>query len=273
MQFRELQPAVNSHLTLYMLESFGASVKLSSNYAPEDLQVQLWTNALNKFNSEGNWHFVDLAYHPQEAEQIYKFQGSFTPTSPGSYQFTYRVGLKQQPERWQWAGDWQENGYLNIESPLPETIWTQRANYIEVMPHVYVGNFIAASNAAEHGFDAVLNLAGEFLLDFSANTDIAYKHLPLLDGAQHPIGDTAIKEAISWIDRQLQQGKQKVLLNCRAGIGRSGSIGVAYCFYKNPEWSYQQTLDYAWSKKADIYPHHQLQESLKRLFPRENIFN
>ena len=272
-QFQEIHPSINSHLTLYMLETFGASVKLISQYSPDDLRVQLWTNTLNKFNSEGNWHPIELSYQSQESNKhLSSFKGSFTPTSEGDYQFTYRVGLKQQPGQWQWAGKWRENGYLSVEAPSSQMIWTQGPSYVEILPLVYIGNFIAASNATELGFDAVLNLAGEFLLNFPVDTDIVYKQLSLPDGAQHPIPDEVIREAIFWIEKQLQQGKKKVLLNCRAGIGRSGSVGLAYCFYKYPLWSYQKTLDYVWSKKADIYPHKHLQESLERLFPRKNSF-
>ena len=267
-QFQEIQPSINSHLTLYMLETFGASIKLISHYSPQDLRVQLWTNTLNKFNSEGNWHSLDLPYQSQESKYISIFKGSFIPTSEGNYQFTYRVGLKQQPEQWQWAGKFGGNGYLRVEAPSSQMIWTQGPSYVEILPRVYVGNFIAASNATELRFDAVLNLAGEFLLNFPVNTGITYKQLSVLDGAQHPIPDEVLGEAIFWIDKQLLQGKKKVLVNCRAGIGRSGSVGLAYCFYKYPQWSYRQTLDYVWSKKADIYPHKQLQKSLERLFPR-----
>ena len=267
-QFQEIQPSINSHLTLYMLETFGASIKLISQYSPQDLRVQLWTNTLNKFNSEGNWHSLDLPYQSQESKDISIFKGSFIPTSEGNYQFTYRVGLKQQPGQWQWVGKFGENGYLSVEAPYSQMIWTQGPSYVEILPRVYVGNFIAASNATELRFDAVLNLAGEFLLNFPVNTGITYKQLSVLDGAQHPIPDEVLGEAIFWIDKQLLQGKKKVLVNCRAGIGRSGSVGLAYCFYKYPQWSYRQTLDYVWSKKADIYPHKQLQKSLERLFPR-----
>lgn len=94
-----------------------------------------------------------------------------------------------------------------------------------------------------------------------------------MDGAQHPIPDEVLTEAIVWIEKQLQKGKEKVLVNCRSGIGRSGSVGLAYCFYKYPHWSYRQALDYVWSKKADIYPHKNLRESLERLFPREKSIN
>ncbi|MDJ0743749.1 MAG: dual specificity protein phosphatase [Xenococcaceae cyanobacterium MO_167.B27] len=270
MQFQEIYPSLDTHLTLYMLETFGASVKLASEYYPDELEVQLWTNTLNKLNSEGDWHPIELSYQSQESEHSYIFQGSLTPTSQGKYQFTYRVGLKRKPGQWLWAGQWGEKGSLNVEAPSPEMIWTQGASYVEILPRVYVGNFIAASNASELGFDAVLNLAEEFLLNFPEATGIAYKHQPLKDGAQHSIADEILAEAIFWIKQQLHQGKKKVLINCRAGIGRSGSVVLAYCFSQYPHWSYQQALDYVWSKKADIYPHQNLQNSLECLFPRVN---
>ena len=269
MQFKEIHPILNSVVTLYMLETFGASVKLVSTNSPDEICVQLWTNTLNKFNSEGNWYPIDLLYKSTESENTHVFGGSFTPTSKGNYQFTYRVRLKQKSRSWQWAGQYGENGYLSVLPPSPKMNWTQKASYVEIMPSVYVGNFIAASNAAELGFDAVLNLAEEFILDFSVDTGIAYRHIKLKDGAQNPIDDEVISNAIAWIERQLQQRKKKVLVNCRAGIGRSGSILLAYCFYKHPHWSYKRARDYIWSKKADIYPHKHLQTSLERLFERK----
>ncbi len=267
-QIEEIHPPLNSHLTLYMLENFGATVKLSSPYPAQELKVQLWTNALNKFNSEGNWHAIDLTYQTQQSD-AFIFQGSFMPTSEGNYQFTYRIGHKDN-NLWQWAGNFNENGYLNIEPPSPSMTWTQGPSYIEILPHVYVGNFIAACNAEELGIDAVLNLGEELTLTFPVASQITYKKLGALDGAKHPIPEEILSESVSWIDEQIRQGKKKILVHCRAGIGRSGSVSLAYCFYKHPLWSYQQALQYVWSKKPDIYPHKHLQESLERLFPREN---
>lgn len=263
-----LSPPLNSHTTLYMLESFGVTVKLFSQYSATDLRVQIWTNALNKFNSEGNWHGIDLAYQYTEANNILVFQGGFMPTSEGEYQFTYRIGLKDDDSKWRWVGNFQENGYLKIAPPAPEMIWTQGPNFVEFLPHIYVGNFIAASQAQSLGIDAVLNLTSEFTLNFPNDANIAYQQFPLLDGAQHPIPDEVLLKSVRWIDEQLKNGKHKILLHCRAGIGRSGSVSVAYCYYKNPDWSYQQTLDYIWSKKPNVYPHKHLQETLERLFPR-----
>lgn len=267
-QLKDIYPPLNSHLTLYMLETFGASVKLSSQYPAEGLRVQLWTNTFNKLNSEGDWHCIDLSYQFQESKDTFLFQGSFLPTSEGDYQFTYRIGLNTKPNKWQWAGNFQENGYLKIEPPSTSMSWTQEPSWVEILPHVYVGNFIAASQAEKLGIDAILNLGYELTLTFPSDSRIAYKKLGAFDGAQHPLSDEVLLESVRWIDEQIKQGKQKVLVHCRAGIGRSGSVSIAYCFYKHPLWSYQQTLDYIWSKKADIYPHKHLQESLERLFPK-----
>ena len=266
-QIKDVNPSINSYITLYMLENFGANIKLTSQYPPQYLRVQIWTNALTKHNSEGNWHAIDCSSQSKEAEHTYIFQGGFMPTSEGFYEFAYRVGLEDD-DRWQWLGQFKQNGSLKVEPPSPAMKWTQGPSYVEFLPHVYVGNFIAASQAEQLGIDAVLNLATEFNLTFSSDANIISKKIGLLDGAQHPISDELLLEAVTWIDEQVTNRKKKVLINCRAGIGRSGSTSIAYCYYKHPDWSYQQTLDYIWSKKPDIYPHKYLQESLERLFPR-----
>jgi hypothetical protein len=271
LQLVEMNPSIWEQRSLYMLEFFGASVTVSSSHPAEQLQVQLWTNALNKFNSEGDWHAIDLRYQRQDENGNWVFEGGFRPTSEGNYAFTYRAALYSESPEWQWAGEFGQNGQLSVKVPSPRDRWTQGANYVEILPHVYVGNFIAASQAQELGIDAVLNLAAELTLSHPIESGFAYKKLGTLDGAQHPISDKILLESVQWIEEQLQQGKQKILIHCRAGIGRSGSVGVAYCFLKNPDWSYDQTLQYIWSKKADIYPHRNLQDSLEQLFPRSSV--
>lgn len=267
-QFVEMQPSIGEHRSLYMLEFFGTVVALSSSYPAEHLKVQLWTNALNKFNSEGDWHAIDLVYQQQDANGNLVFEGGFRPTSEGEYEFTYRATLHTGTQNWQWAGQYGQNGYLSIKLPSPNDHWAQGASYVEVLPHIYVGNFIAASQAEELGIDAILNLAAELTLSHPIESGITYKKMGTLDGAQHPISDQLLLDSVQWIEEQLQLGLQRILIHCRAGIGRSGSVGLAYCFFKHPHWNYDQTLQYIWSKKADIYPHRNLQDSLERLFPR-----
>ena len=73
-QFQDIYPGLGSHITLYMLESFGSIVKLKSPYPAQEIQVQIWTNTLNKFNSEGLWSAINLDYQTQEEPDIYIFQ-------------------------------------------------------------------------------------------------------------------------------------------------------------------------------------------------------
>lgn len=267
-QFVDMQPSIWERRSLYMLEFFGVAVVLSSSYPPEHLQVQLWTNALNKFNNEGDWHAIDLVYQRQDTNGNLVFEGGFRPTSKGNYEFTYRATPDAGNPKWQWTGGFGQNGQLSIKLPSLSDRWTQGANYVEILPRVYVGNFIAASQAEELGIDAVLNLAAELTLFHPIESCITYRKMGTLDAAQNPISDQILLESVLWIEEQLQHGKQKILIHCRAGMGRSGSVGIAYCFFKHPHWNYDQTLQYIWSKKADIYPHRNLQDSLERLFPR-----
>lgn len=103
--------------------------------------------------------------------------------------------------------------------------------------------------------------------DLSHHPKLKYKKIPIGDGAHHIIDDKIVEESIIWIRERLREGC-KVLIMCRAGIGRSGSIGIAYLYSSHPDWTYKQTLDYIWSIKSDIYPHKGLQSSLEKLYPR-----
>jgi hypothetical protein len=254
-----------------MLEIFGASLVVSSLRPSEpvsfdSLQVELWTNLVTRQNPEGNWHPVALAL-VQQGDGKARFEGGIQATSDGSFQFTYRYALQGNPETWHWFGTPWNNGHITILPPTADMAWTQGPQFAEVWPGVYVGNFIAAAAAAELGFGAVLNMAEELTPTFEPKDDIAYQKLPCRDGAIHPISSEFLRRGVNWIDAQRAEAR-KVLIHCRAGIGRSGSLGVAYCFAQNPDWTYQQTLEHVWGKKPDIYPHSQLQPRLENLFPR-----
>lgn len=262
-----VSPALNQGVSRYMLETVGISISLHSPYPVADLQVQAWTNLPTRFNSEGIWQAVDIPYVETTVSGAHVFQGSLQPTSSGSFGLTYRIRRRSQPSQVQWMGGVGDNVELQIAAPDPQADWTQRPNHVEVMPGVYVGNFMAATQAETLGLNAVLNMAAELNPTFATGSDVAYQKLSCTDGAQHPIPPEHIQAAITWIEAQISQGR-RILIHCRAGIGRSGSIGVAYCYHRNRHWNYEQTLDYIWSKKPDIYPHRQLQASLEQLFPR-----
>lgn len=144
---------------------------------------------------------------------------------------TDRIGLNHG-NQWQWEGKFQENGYLQVEPPSLSLSWTQGASCVEVCPNVYVGNFIAASQASELGVDAVLNLASELSLTSPFNSSFVYNKLGALDGAKHTIPDKILLESVDWIEQKIKQGTKKILVNCRAGIGRIGSVALPIIFTK-----------------------------------------
>jgi len=110
-------------------------------------------------------------------------------------------------------------------------------------------------------------MAEELNLTYPETTPIDYKKIGLPDGAHNPIPPEKILEAVLWVQQKLKEEK-RVIVNCRAGIGRSGSVGIAYLYLTHPDWSYDRTLEFAWSRKSNIYPHEHLKETLESLFPR-----
>jgi len=169
---------------------------------------------------------------------------------------------------WKWAGNYGMNGRLHVNPPSDSMPWTKGPQYSEIMKNLYIGNFIAATQADSLGFKALLNLAKE--LDINPPPSVGhYKKISLEDGAQQVIDESVLKEAILWIENKLIHGNAKTLLFCRAGLGRSGSIAIAYLFYSHPEWNYTQTLEAIWKIKSDIFPHKDLQMVLERLYPRK----
>ncbi|MEM6839412.1 MAG: dual specificity protein phosphatase [Cyanobacteria bacterium P01_C01_bin.120] len=264
----EAVPSLGKTLERYMLETISLSLHLQTGSAPSDYSVQAWTNMPTRLHSADTWYAIDIPYVQTTEHGHHQFTVALQSISPGDFELTYRMHHRDRPDVIQWLGHAYNNIHLQIAPPSGDMDWTQGPNHVEIMPGVYVGNFIAASQAAALGFDAVLNMAEELDVALPANGAIAYCKLGCRDGARYPISEEYIEAAIAWIDQQQAQGKRQILVHCRAGIGRSGSIGVAYCFRHRPNWSYQQTLNYVWSRKPDIYPHSQLQSSLEQLFPR-----
>ena len=247
----EIHPPLGSSHTLYMLEPCNIMVRVSTNFPPQNLVAEIWTNTIDKISPDGEWHSVPMHLNSHAQKSPLEFLGTFLPTDQGVFAYTLRIGMREnqnQPSfKWQWGGAYGHNSFLTVLPPSPEMQWTQGPQYAKIAPGVFVGNFIAASKAQELGFNSVLNMAKELNITFPKNTAIAYKKIAVDDGAHHPISRKKILEAVSWIQQQVEKG-QSVCINCRAGIGRSGSIGIAYLYATHPEWSYSDTLEAAWEK-------------------------
>ncbi|MGE4470342.1 MAG: dual specificity protein phosphatase family protein [Desulfovibrio sp.] len=79
----------------------------------------------------------------------------------------------------------------------------------------------------EQGVDAILNLCGEFcdLHDIEARHGFEVYYLPLPDEEAPELAE--LEKALEWLDESIYLGK-RVLIHCRHGIGRTGTVLNAY---------------------------------------------
>jgi Fe-S-cluster containining protein len=79
----------------------------------------------------------------------------------------------------------------------------------------------------EQGVDAILNLCGEFcdLHDIESDAGFEVHYLPLDDEEAPNLIE--LEKALAWLDEAIYLGK-KVLIHCRHGIGRTGTVLNAY---------------------------------------------
>ena len=79
----------------------------------------------------------------------------------------------------------------------------------------------------EEGVCAILNLCGEFcdLHDIECAAGFEVYHMPLADEEAPELAE--LEKALAWLDEAIYLGK-KVLIHCRHGIGRTGTVLNAY---------------------------------------------
>src|SRR5439155_18148230 len=131
------------------------------------------------------------------------------------------------------AGEWP------VAEPIDFATWTHGPMITEIEPGLFIGNAAAAANPAvpagarlglleRLGIRAVLNAAEE--RDTSPalrDSWIEYHSIPFTDSISIPMAEEKVREALRWIHERVKVDKP-VLVHCHAGIGRSGSLVVAY---------------------------------------------
>jgi hypothetical protein len=85
----------------------------------------------------------------------------------------------------------------------------------------------ALDSLREQGIGAILNLCGEFcdLHDIESQGGFEVYYLPIPDEEAPDLA--ALEKALAWLDEAVYLGK-KVLIHCRHGIGRTGTVLNAY---------------------------------------------
>ncbi len=90
------------------------------------------------------------------------------------------------------------------------------------------------------GVDAILNLCAEYcdLHEIEAKHGFEVHYLPVHDEKTPDIGD--LDRAMAWMDEIMRQNK-KVLIHCRLGIGRTGTVLYAYLSSRGLKSRLQET--------------------------------
>lgn len=204
-------------------------------------------------------------------------RGTVLPPTPGIY--CYRVLLHMATAQVQVA-----QGEFSIAEPRANEAWTQGPMITAIDEGLFLGNAAAAANPVGagaggkgllevNGVHAVLNATDD--RDPSpalVGTGIEYMQVPFQDFSHHPLDEAKLWTVVHWIRERIAQGKP-VLVHCHAGIGRSGSLVVAYLLlFRYPEHTYDEVVamvnERLVHKRHGIYPHVGLPESIDRLRER-----
>ncbi|MFH1790763.1 MAG: dual specificity protein phosphatase family protein, partial [Candidatus Omnitrophota bacterium] len=250
-------------------EAMTLKAGIESDISPDSIGAQILV-----VTPGGAHQVIPMSCLNMGKEGLLEFSGTFLPTGPGEYKYMLRVKTEEEEISMPWSR-------VTVSVPSGET-WTKGPVCAEVKvfenASVCVCNYQAVGDekkAQELGLNAVLNMAEELNLNFSGTSGIIYKKIGCADGAHNVIDQEKIKTAVAWVKRQIEKAEKegktiKIGINCRAGIGRSGSIAAACVYALKPYLSYEQAVELVKQARPEIWPHKGLKETLETLYPRKD---
>lgn len=271
LQFLDTFPPVPCTWDMMMLQgmTYKASVQVHTHTDPAQLLVQAWTSQCDTHSPQGEPHAVDLGYIRQDDRKstVHHYGQTVVITSDKDFDFTFRLRIPGSADgEWVLSHDGDCKGHAEVSPARDEDKWTQGPDYAHILDSVHLGNFIAATHAQECGFSHVLNVADNLDMVYPGG-GVVYHKVAMADGAHNPIAGPTLSEAVHWLQAHNKPG-HRVLLNCRAGIGRAGSTAVAFVFAQNPGMTYEEAYQFCFSKRF-VYPHVGLKDLLYEAFPRK----
>ena len=133
----------------------------------------------------------------------------------------------------------------------------------KVHENLYIGAYwprLNFENFKKIGITAIVNLMEDNFYDPTAlGFNYLYKGFP--DEWYPP--HSYLKETISFINQHIKTGK--VLVHCAMGISRSGGIIIAWLLKENPNWSWNDALEYV-NKSRLVFPAVEIKESILDYF-------
>lgn len=133
----------------------------------------------------------------------------------------------------------------------------------KVYKNLYIGAYWPRLNFKKFkkiGITAIVNLMEENLYD-PTSQGFAYLHKGFPDDWYPP--HNFLEEILSFIDIHIKKGK--ILVHCSMGVSRSGGIIVAWLLKENPNWSWNDALNYV-KKSRLIYPAIEIKDSILDYF-------
>jgi len=113
-----------------------------------------------------------------------------------------------------------------------------------ILKNLALGSMADAEFTARE-ISAFLNVAEE--VDFTPPAGALYYKVPIKDFC--PIPAEQLKEAVDWIKEHIRA--HKVLVFCKAGIGRSSSVAIAY-LCREKGMGFGRAVEFVGRKKPDI---------------------
>ncbi|CAG5132639.1 unnamed protein product [Candidula unifasciata] len=272
-----MTPLAPSCQYCYLLDEMhfrvGIQAENTKHLHPEDILVELWTNLYHKENNEGEWHEVPMHYLSTQSTRddgsiVFFYGVDLIITCLGCYSFTFRMHHKSDPD-YTWATWISVDGRVEVRTPTCElTTWILEPEVSQITHNIYIGNYTAALQAPESGFDCLLNMSDNApVYPLQLSNYIIFKKCPLPAGSNHVIGDELLQVCVEWL-RAMSNRCHKIMVVSRNGRGRAGSILISFIFAMNPNLSFEEAYKFV-NTRHFVYYNKGLRDSLYRLFPRD----
>lgn len=272
-KFVQLLPKVATRVDTYVNEdlAYHAVLDVDPNVDPRQIVVEVWTNQRDSQNTNGEWHAVNLPYRGFRSDQMKVYGTKSLMAGEGDFEFNYRAKVSWDND-WTWFRSYDGvNSRGKIHGPRTPDKFSPTLSgpdYNRVVGIVSVGNQVAAGRAKELGFTHVLCTAAELDRPFPENNGVVFGKVAIPYGAEKPVGPEELGTAVDWIRNSWKDGR-RILVYCKYGFQRAGSVVLAFVLAHNPSMSYEEALGRTAAKRL-VIPHAGLKDTVYKLFPRNS---